>query len=354
MREERCVFVFPFVNEDFHRFRIQLLAKINQFFQLYLQKRHERLKDEITSIESRPIISASFSDRLKMLMAQLNTNIHIELCQPVSAVTFQGIVELHQTISKCVLTHKHLFPNVDRILPRLWADTNQYLESLADYLPVPYLSWDNYRHQLIEKDGLSNLVDEITDSLVDQGKILVLNELGTKERVVFLRPLWLGDLLSEIFCWQVTDQMELNADQRDLYEEGILKGSLLRSFWANLLHRDEHFHSLWFVLMRFLLFAYPKVNPRQLRTLFHSNEIKFDQAIVPYYLPMIEPKERDLAMKHLNPKTMTTVSVCYRSSMLPIGLFHQYSVLLLFRLPVIYDQHWNDFIHGHHDDRHVT
>ena len=36
-------------------------------------------------------------------------------------------------------------------------------------------------------------------SLHDEGKILVLNEIGTTDRVVFLRPSWLTDLLYNLF-----------------------------------------------------------------------------------------------------------------------------------------------------------
>lgn len=271
----------------------------------------------------------------------------------MSSLTFQGVQDIHHAIQKCILTEKQIFVHVDRVLPRLWADTNHYLESLADHLPVPYLFWDQYRQRLIEKHGLSNLVEDITLSLSHQGKILILHELEANERLVFLRPLWLGDLLSAIFCQSPQSDPQLQSYQKELLEHGLLHSNLLRSLWMSLLHRKDHFSSLWLILMRFLFVAYPKINHRQMRSLFHSTELQFDYAIVPYYLPSLNEIEQEKQLKALHLPSMQCVSICFRSAMFPFGLFHQYSVSALFKLRIIYLKHWNNFLLGRHEEKQV-
>jgi len=275
-------------------------------------------------------------------------NIQIESCQPISSLTYQGINELNQTIQHCILTQKIIFPHINRILPTLWADTNQYIESLADHLPVPYLLWENFTTHITDKYGLSNLVNDITMSLHDEGKILVLNEIGTLNRIVFLRPLWLGDLLSSLFHSELISQ--------SYSKEGYLHSDLVRSLWMNLLHKKEYFYQLWFLLMRFLLIAYPKMNKKQLKNFFNTkdkNEIKFDYAIVPYYLPFINFNEQEKEKKNFFKQITNHINVRYQSSLLPLGFFHRYSVSAILKLDIIYIKHWNNFILGEHEEKHV-
>jgi hypothetical protein len=321
---------------------MQALDKINQFFKLYLQSRIERIQSQIKQIDSLPIISSSLSDRMKTYNILLNLRIQIEPCQPISCLSYQGIDELHRTIQNCILTQKTIIsPHIDRILPTLWANTNQYIESLADHLPVPYLFWENFTAYIINKHGLFNLINEITMSLQDQGKILVINEIGTMNRIVFLRPLWLGDLLSSLFHPEFDHQ------------SGYLHLDDIRSLWNNLLHKKDYFYHLWLTLMRFLLIAYPKVNKKQLKYLLNTkdkNEIKFDYIIIPYYLPLIDPlQERD----DFYNKIIHHVNVRYQSSMLPLGFFHRYSVSAIFKFDIIYHKHWNNFILGEYEDKQV-
>ncbi|CAF4404783.1 unnamed protein product, partial [Adineta steineri] len=89
-------------------------------------------------------ISSSVSYRLKTYTSLLNINIQIEPCQPISSLIYEGFHELNQKIQYCISTHKIIFPHIDRILPTLWIDTNRYIESLADQLSIPYLSWENF------------------------------------------------------------------------------------------------------------------------------------------------------------------------------------------------------------------
>lgn len=329
-------------------FRIEALDKINKFLICYLQSRIDRIKYEINQIDALEVISSSHSDRLKTYNSLLNINIQIELCQPISSLTYHGIPELNRTIQNCILTQKTIFPHIDRIFPTLWADTNLYIESLADHLPVPYLPYENFTAHIINKHGLPNLIHDITMSLHDEGKILVINEIATKNRVVFLRPLWLSDLLSSLF------QSELVSQSYEKHD--CLHSDLVHSLWNNLLHRKEYFYHLWFILMRFLLIGYPKLPKNQLKNLFHvkdKNDIKFDDAIIPYYLPLINSidqiHEKNDFYKHIT----NHVSVCYKSSMLPLGFFHRYSVSAILKLDINYIQHWNNFILGEHEEKKV-
>jgi len=337
-------------------FRIQALDKINRFFKLYFQFRIDQIKYEIQKIDSLPTISTSLSYRLKTYTSLLKINIQIESCQPVSSLTYQGIHELNRTIQSCILTQKTIFPHIDRIFPTLWADTNRYVESLADHLSVPYLLWENFTSHIINRHGLSNLIDDITMSLSDQGKIIVLNEIGTSNRIVFLRPLWLGDLLYSLFHLDSSSKSSYQSYINEYLQYGRLHSDLVRSLWSNLLHEKEQFYYLWIILMRFLLIAYPKPNKRKLKNLLTSeekNNIKFDYAIVPYYLPLINPNKQEEEQRSFYKQITKYTSVSYRSTMLPLAFFHRYSVSAILKLDIIYTEHWNNFILGEHEEQQV-
>ncbi|UJR35944.1 hypothetical protein I4U23_028685 [Adineta vaga] len=374
--------------------KIDAIEKINQFFKLYLQHRVDRIKHDMEVIHSLSTISSSLSDRLKTYSSLLNIHIQIEPCHPISSLTFHGIDELNRIIQHNVLTQKTIFPHVDRILPGLWADANQYIESLADLLPVPYLLWDNYASRVINKHGLPHLINDITMSVRDEGKIIVINEIGTNDRVVFLRPSWLTDLLYSIFRHDMSTTY-LDYEKNDIFslsnlpearfqghkteflKSGLLHSELLRSFWFNSLYKKEHFFHLWLTIMRFLLVAYPKMNKIQLKRLVHvesldslsrgersytrlidmkqnpddKEDIKFDYAIVPYYLPFINGKEQEGEFKRFNNRLKTIITIRYTSQSLPLGFFHRFSVSAILRLDIIYKKHWNDFILGEHEER---
>ena len=381
---------------QYESFRSAILEKINNFFKFYLQYRIDRIKREMHSINRLQIISSSLSERLKTYTSLLNTDIQIELCQSISSLTFYGIDELNRTIQRCVLTQKTIFPHVDRILPTLWADTNQYIESLADLLPLPYLPWENFTDRVISKHGLAHLINDITMSLYDEGKIFILNEIGTttKNRMVFFRPSWLSDLLYNLFrhdikttyldyekneIFSLTNLSEENFQiyKKDLLQCGVLHSDLLHSLWFSLLHKKEHFYHLWLTIMRFLLVGYPKMSKTQLTRLISvqttdslvkvekksnrlidikqnpnvQEEIKFDYAIIPYYLPLINENERQSEIKSFNQRLKSVIVVRYTSQSLPFGFFHRFSVSAMFTLEIIYKKHWNNFIVGEYEEK---
>ncbi|CAF3277082.1 unnamed protein product [Rotaria socialis] len=332
----------------------QLLDKINRFFKFFLESRINRIKHEIELIDRLPIISPSLSDRLKTYTSLLNLNIEIESCQSVSSLTYEGMDELNQKIQYCIATQKTLFSHVNRILPTLWAETNRYIESLVDHLPVPYVKWESFTSHINKKYGLSDVVHDITMSLSDQGKILVLNEIGTSNRIVFLRPLWLGDLLSELFHNSNSyESTTFQSHKKEYHEYGRLHYDLNHLLWNRVLHKKDYFYPVWNVLMRYLLIAYPKLNKKQLKSFLNSEAMKFDHIIVPYYLPSISLKEHEQEKKRFFKQLTNKVNVCYKSATLSLGCFHRYSVLALLKSDVIYMKHWNDFIVGEYKEKQV-
>lgn len=328
----------------YFRFRTQVLEKINEFFQCYLRSRLERIQFEMKQIDSLPMITSSLSDRLKTYNSLLHLHIQIEPCQSISSLSYQGIDELHRTIEQHILTQKLIFPHIDRILPILWADTNRDIESLADRLPVPYLLWDDFTTYIIEHHGLKNLIQDISMSLEDQGKIVIVNEIGTNNRLVFLRPLWLGDLLSCLFHPTFDHQF------------GHVHIDRIRSLWKNFFSSNDLIEQFCFLLMRFLLIAYPKMRKKQLKNLLQhdmNNEMKFEEIIFPYYLPWLDPDERQEETKMFFRDVPHSVNITYRSSRLPRGFFHRYSVSAIFKLDIVYHKHWNNILLGEHDSKKV-
>lgn len=347
-------------------------------------------------IHSLSTISSSLSDRLKTFTSLLNVTIQIEPCQPISSLTFQGIDELHRMIQRCVLTQKTIFPHVDRILPTLWTEANQHVESLADFLPAPYLLWEDFSERITKKYGLSHLINEIAMSLHDEGKVLLVNEISTTDRAIFLRPSWLADLLhnlfrqdmtttfldyetNEIFAMNNLTESRFQLLKKEFLQYGVLHSDLLYSFWSNLLYKKDDFYHLWLTIMRFFLVAYPKMNKEQLKRLIHvetsdsalrseksfnhfidlkhnpydQEDVQFDYAIVPYFLPKLHQKDQEDELNRFNNRLINRITIRYTSETLPLGFFHRLSVGLILRLNIIYKKHWNNFLIGQHEEKDV-
>ena len=338
-------------------------------------------------IHSLPLISSSLSERLKTYTSQLNMQIHIEPCQPVSSFTFQHVEELNRTIERCVLAQKTIFPHVDRLLPTLWAEANQYIETLADELPVPYLSWSAFTDRVTSKHGLSHLINDMATSLHDEGKLLVFPEVTTTDRVVFLRPSWLIDLVyhlfrsdmsttyldyetNELFPMNHLSESRFRSLKTEFLHHGLLHTDLLHALWSDLVPRKEYVHPLWLTLMRFLLIAYPRMSKDRLKYLLETDagskaeksdasstdghdESRFEYAIVPYYLPAIDSLEQQHEMQRFRHLAKSVIATRYTSVSFPLGFFHRFAVSAILRLNVTYTNHWNNFIIGEHEEKDV-
>ena len=128
--------------------------------------------------------------------------------------------------------------------------------------------------------------------------------------------------------------------------------------------------------MRFLLIAYPKMNKAQLKRLVHvhtpdpnlntdtkvtrptevkydEEDMQFDYAIVPYYLPLISSSEQQDELRRFGHLYKTMIITRYTSSALPLGFFHRFSVSAILRLTLVYKKHWNNFIIGEHEEKDV-
>ena len=335
--------------------RTEVLEKIDQFFQLDLRHRLDQIRREIDRIDSLPTISNAQSSRRQIYQSRVDLHpIEIKPCQPLSALTCEGVRDLRRNIEKCVVSDKRSFPHVDRILPALWIDAYDYLESLGDQLPVPYLAWEDFHDRLDKTYGLGSDIDEITVSLIEQGKILVLNDLDTSERLVVLRPAWLAELLSSLLCRETLVHCTRSSNVNDLLERGLLHWTLLCSLWSDLLHSDDDIHRVWFTLMRFLGLGYPRVNGTQQSTSLPSALTDFDAAVIPHYLPLIPSHEHEQITSGFLQQSTSSVSICYSSVTLPPGFFHRYCVSAVLRLNVICINHWNDLLLGQDADQQVT
>jgi hypothetical protein len=82
-------------------------------------------------------------------------------------------------------------------------------------------------------------------------------------------------------------------------------------------------------------------------------EIKFDYAVVPYYLPFIHRNEQRDEMKRFNNCLINIITIRYISQSLPLGFFHRFSVSAILRLNIIYKKHWNNFIVGEHEEKDI-
>lgn len=341
-----------------------LATKIESLIASHISDRLNDIRLELKKIESLGDISPSQSDRLKQLVqtrANLNPNVHKSvLC--VSALKMDGIASLTDAIRSIVYNNPKQFVDVNKKVPTFWLDMEEFAcnvlstmsyrklynddvdeESGAESnLNALFLNYGYYKDRLVQKYGMSQLVEHVTRYLHASGKIIWLSD--TDSKVLFPHPNLLFNMLYVLFrddfarnfadqhiqlmrarllrgSFELTESYLMTL-QQDLVDKGKLRLDLLKLLWFPILVIDST-HSVLdlFTLLSFhFLIGYPDESKERLKSIYapylankgssstqqsfdfdepqqqqqqqsrqsSASAIVYERMIIPHYLPTLD------------------------------------------------------------------
>lgn len=294
-----------------HKF---VLNKVENIILNHINERLEDIKFELKKIESLAEISTSQSDRLKQLV-QTRTSLNPDIAKRimcVSSIKMDGISSLTSKIREIVYNNARLFPDVNKKVPSFWIDIENYscntLSSMSyskvseddsqsqnrkinvnnqitaqmgagtcagslsasssssnslnqQNLTMLFVNYKDYKEKLVDKFGMSHLIESITKYMHTSGRILWFSETESLKSKVFLQPYILFDMLYALFREKFSENFKDHhlqtlraklvrnyADftkeyiknlQKELLEKGSLKLDLLKLLWYPILVIDS-------------------------------------------------------------------------------------------------------------------
>lgn len=194
------------------------------------------------------------------------------------------------------------------------------------------VEYEHYKRTIIEKYGMSHLIESITKYFSSCGKIVWFHEAGKKREKVFLRPNILFDLFYVLYRTKFSDNFledhvatlrsklikdpvkELDTLISDLLTKGLMSMDLLKLIWCPILitNSPELIREVLLLFTSYFNVCYPDLSKEKLRLLFCAREVtkenmesfrtlesasivemselsftstKFTQVVVPFYLP---------------------------------------------------------------------
>ena len=340
-----------------------IAARVESFIRNHLNARLNDIQIELKKIEQLSHISASQSDRLKHLV-QTQSNLNPEIykkCLTSSSLKMQGIGVLTRTIKEVVLGDKKHFPNVNEKVPAFWTEVENYAVRVLGEIPstklvneklkivtrygLPSMSmlcvdYDEYKEKIVEKYGMSHLVEQITKYMNSSGKIVWFQDTLYAKRKVFLRPAILFDMYFVLFrrnfaenftdshlaalraklvnpevCLNEINDANVTKMVNDLLQKGQMHIDLLKLLWFPILIIDsvQLLYEVVTLFMHFFNLGYPQLPKDKLVELFqtyvsdkndlnryptheadHSNVVKpamtYTTIVIPFYLPNLKDK----------------------------------------------------------------
>ena len=303
--------------------RRALCDLVDQLISQHLDKRVKQIKEDLREIEKLPQISACQSDRLKQL-AQTQGNLNPDLyqnCLPVSSLKMEGIPQMNKIIKQFVYNNKKTFSTVNQKIPSFWLEIEKFATNSLSEMPllkyyddkikiisqssisILCIDYVEYRSKIVEKYGMSHLVEPISDYLSSSGTIIWLNENEKLKKKVFLKPEILYEMLFVLYRCNFSENfldvhkqtvrskiLQNNVNMSMEYIEilsndYLLKGSLhidlLKMLWYPILITDSQSLLIEVVVMLAEMFHlfYPNVSREKLKILFSSIKTDFEQTI---------------------------------------------------------------------------
>ncbi|XP_078614613.1 uncharacterized protein LOC144883821 isoform X2 [Branchiostoma floridae x Branchiostoma japonicum] len=215
-----------------------------------LQKQLERI-DESLAISKEAVHVIDRKKQINTLL-QKRPSIHPKPVPVSSSESLEGIQYLKQVILNYAV-NKEFFPEVGRLVPKAWADTEACVERKGKELDVPYMTWDEFTSLL--KENVPNLQPEsriktVAQYLHDTGKILWYSEIESLRNHVFLKPASLVDIFRKVIRYNFEEAVDYESDpcyreaeitpaefqkmKIDLVRKGVLHTKLLRCLWSDI------------------------------------------------------------------------------------------------------------------------
>ena len=232
--------------------------------------------------------------------------------------------------------------------------TYMYRQSANPQLPMSMLcvDFEFYKDSIVDKYGMSHLIDAITKYLSSSGKIIWFQDSEKTRQKVFLRPSVLFDMLFVLFrksfSENFADTYSRNNKQskyhfslhdelivkysNDLIVKGVLNLDLLKLIWYPVLSVEsaELVQDCFVLLSSLFNIGYPEVAPKSKMKQLYSNrsnkddidleldpKVTFTQMIVPFYLPLTDENTIVKARIDLNEQCQKAVAFAVRQKIKP-------------------------------------
>ncbi len=337
-----------------------ITSRVENFIKTHLTNRLNDIQIELKKIEQLSHISASQSDRLKQLV-QTQSNINPEIfkkCLTCSSLKMTGIGIISRTLKELVLSNKKQFPNVNEKVPTFWGEVENYTLRILAEVPMTkfvndklkimvhhgkpnnsmlYVDYNQYKDKVVEKFGMSHLVEQIVKYLNSNGKIMWYQDSSRTKTNIFLKPAALFDMYFVLFRTNFNENFTDNHTAalraklidnpeitdatiskmvNDLLQKGQMNIELLKLLWFPILIIDSvnTLYEITMILMFYFNLGYPQLSKDKLRILFEpylmndkseqnkylSHEttvttiakptLTFNSIIITFYLPNLKDK----------------------------------------------------------------
>lgn len=303
--------------------KITLAEKVEQLIKQHIQTRLNKIKEDLKEIEKLPQINASHSDRLKQLVqtqANLNPDIY-QNCMLVSSLKMDGISQLNNAIKQIVFNNKKNFPSVNMKIPSFWIEVEKFATLTLSETPnlkyyddkikivsassmsILCVDFAEYRIKIVEKYGMSHLIEQITDYLSSSGTVIWFQDSEKFKRKVFLRPSLFYEMLFVLYRSNFRENFDdvhrhsvrvkliqntINMSQenidnlsKDYLNKGLLHIDLLKMLWYPLLITDNVslLQDVVVLFSEMFNLFYPVLSKEKLKIVYNSNKSDFEHTM---------------------------------------------------------------------------
>lgn len=265
-------------------------------------------------------LSKALSEHLVVLSKLQYSFDHLRVPNTIimtSAKQYVGFDLLRQEIEK--LARSENFPNVMQEIKTFWVDAEDYIEEKGGNMVKPVLTTEDFKNEVDEKFGMRRMINAMTEYLHEKGKVLWFSQVPSLHDYVFIRPLWLFELLRQIYHHDITNHlvfekthsfkamgMSTNRFERTKHElitEGVIDRELLQGMIGDLVPVDmnEIFDEVVKILIDGFCIGYPVIKLKetsqgQAKYNFHvkpddKGKMKIQKILIPWLRRIGEPED---------------------------------------------------------------
>lgn len=302
-------------------------------------------------------LSKALSEHLVVLSKLQYSFEHLRVPNTIivtSSKQFVGFDMLRQEIEK--LARSDNFPNVMQEIKTFWVDAEDYIEEKGTTMVKPLMTVEDFKNEVDEKFGMRRMINSLIEYLHEKGKVLSFAQIPSLKDLVFVRPLWLFELLRQIYhhdieCHLQYDKtntykavgMSANRFERtknELMIEGVLDRELLQGMIGDLVPVDMNdvFEDVIKILLDGFWIGYPVNKSKE--SMSHGNarynyhvkqddkgKMKIQKILIPWLRKVDEPEEMVEKWEKLSDRKNIKI-VCKFPIYLPPGFFETLCIRL--------------------------
>ena len=294
-------------------------------------------------------LSKALSEHLVVLSKLQYSFEHLKVPNTIiitSSKQYRGFDLLRREIEK--LARSDNFPNVMQEIKTFWVDAEDYIEEKGGNMVKPVLSADEFKNEVDEKFGMRRMINAMTEYLHEKGKVLCFSQVPSLKDYIFVRPLWLFELLRQIFHHDISNHlayekthsfkgmgMSTNRFERtknELLTEGVLDRELLQGMIGDLVPIDMNdiFDDVIKMLIDGFCIGYPVSKPKDTlqsnpKYNYHvkqddKGKTKIQKILIPWLRKIDEPEDMKERWERLSDRKNIRV-VCRFPIYMPPGFF---------------------------------